>query len=112
MHQGGLIKVVRKMKIEFSTNKNTTSTLSRANIRTMAAVCHAWLVVLFATRWSFAKASSKPLTFDIVVYGATPGGVQAAVAAGREGKGVALLEPSLYIGGALTGGLGLADYGQ
>lgn len=88
------------------------ATLSRATIRTMAAVRHAWLVVLFTTRWSFAKASPKPLTFDIVVYGATPGGVQAAVAAGREGKDVALLEPSLYIGGALTGGLGLADYGQ
>ena len=65
--------------------------------------------------WLLAIApvsAALPSSFDVVVYGATPGGVQAAVAAGREGKSVALLEPSLYIGGALTGGLGQADYGQ
>lgn len=57
-------------------------------------------------------AAVSSINFDVVVYGATPGGVQAAVAAGREGKNTALLEPSLYVGGAISGGLGQADYGQ
>eukprot|EP01079_Euglenida_sp_SAG-EU17-18_P011194 gene11194-2032_t len=50
--------------------------------------------------------------FDVVVYGATPGGVATATAAGRQGAAVALLEPGLYIGGCMTGGLQLADYGM
>ena len=50
-------------------------------------------------------------SFDVLVYGATPGGVAAAVAAGREGARVGLLEPGLYVGGAMSGGLGQADYG-
>ena len=36
--------------------------------------------------------------YDVAVYGATPAGVNAAVAAAREGARVALLEPSAYIG--------------
>lgn len=49
---------------------------------------------------------------DVIVYGATPGGCAAAIAAGREGRSVVLLEPSLYIGAMMSGGLGLADYGM
>ena len=50
-------------------------------------------------------------TWDVVVHAATPGGVMAAVAAGREGRRTVLLEPGPYIGGAMAGGLGQADYG-
>jgi hypothetical protein len=59
-------------------------------------------------------------SFDVLVYGATPGGVATAVAAAREGgdstagggrRAVALLEPGHYVGGAMSGGLGLADFG-
>jgi len=49
--------------------------------------------------------------YDVVVYAATPGGVMSAVAAGREGVRVALVEPGLYIGGMCSGGLGNSDYG-
>ena len=38
--------------------------------------------------------SSHPIvSYDVLVYGATPGGVAAAVAAGREGRAVVLVEP-------------------
>lgn len=50
--------------------------------------------------------------FDIVVYGATGGGVAAAVEAGRLGKSVALIEPQGFIGGMTTGGLGATDIGS
>jgi hypothetical protein len=45
----------------------------------------------------------------VVVYGATPAGVMAAIAAAEEGASVRLLEPSGHVGGMLTGGLGATD---
>lgn len=47
---------------------------------------------------------------DVVVYGATPGGIAAAVAAAREGAAVTLIEPSTHIGGMTTGGLSDSDF--
>jgi hypothetical protein len=46
---------------------------------------------------------------DVAVYGATAGGVLAAVAAAREGGSVLLLEPGRHVGGMLTGGLSRTD---
>ncbi len=51
-------------------------------------------------------------SFDVVVYGATSGGVIAAVAAAREGLKTALLEPGLRLGGMSSGGLGKTDHGK
>ncbi len=48
-------------------------------------------------------------SFDVVVYGATAGGVMAAIAAGREGLRVALVEPGSHVGGMLSGGLSSSD---
>ena len=56
-------------------------------------------------------SNSSVFEFDVIVYGATPSGVAAAVGAAREGAKVALLEPGQYTGGCMSGGLGLADYG-
>ena len=50
-----------------------------------------------------AAALDASVSFDVLVYGATPGGVASAVAAAREGARVAIAEPSLYIGGAMSG---------
>ena len=50
--------------------------------------------------------------YDVAVYGATSGGVIAAVAAAREGLHVALIEPGRFIGGMTTGGLGHTDHGK
>jgi hypothetical protein len=49
---------------------------------------------------------------DVIVYGATPGGFCAAIAAAREGAKVALLEPTAHVGGVNTGGLSFSDSNQ
>ncbi len=48
-------------------------------------------------------------TFDVLVYGATPGGIAAALVADRKGLSVALVERSSHLGGFLTSGLGVMD---
>ena len=54
----------------------------------------------------------KTLEFDICVYGATSGGVTAAIAAAKQGRSVVLIEPSRHLGGMTSGGLGWTDYGK
>ncbi|MEI9895333.1 MAG: FAD-dependent oxidoreductase [Chthoniobacter sp.] len=49
---------------------------------------------------------------DVIVYGATPSGCCAAIAAAREGESVILLEPTDHIGGVNTGGLCFSDSNQ
>ncbi|MBM3815169.1 MAG: FAD-dependent oxidoreductase [Acidimicrobiia bacterium] len=50
--------------------------------------------------------------YDVAIYGATPAGLVAALAAVREGARVVLLEASRHIGGVVTGGLGATDKGN
>lgn len=65
-------------------------------------------IFLFAsTRAGFAQD-----TADVIVYGSTPGGFCAAIAAAREGASVILLEPTEHIGGLSTGGLSHCDSNQ
>jgi len=45
--------------------------------------------------------------FDVVVYGASAGGVAAALAAKREGATVALIAPGRFVGGLTSGGWGV-----
>ncbi len=49
---------------------------------------------------------------DVIVYGSTPSGFCAAIAAAREGASVILLEPSDHVGGMSTGGLSHCDSNQ
>jgi hypothetical protein len=49
---------------------------------------------------------------DVIVYGATPGGFCAAIAAAREGSKVVLIEPTAHVGGVNTGGLSFSDSNQ
>ena len=56
--------------------------------------------------------AAAPAAYDVVVYGATPAGVAAAVAAAREGKSVALVEPIELAGGMMSGGLSFSDSNQ
>lgn len=64
------------------------------------------------------QSSSEPAspsendTADVIVYGSTPGGFCAAIAAAREGAGVLLLEPTGHVGGVNTGGLSFSDSNQ
>ena len=49
---------------------------------------------------------------DVIVYGSTPRGFCAAIAAAREGASVILLEPTDHVGGVNTGGLCFSDSNQ
>lgn len=57
------------------------------------------------------QAAEKQIT-DVLVYGATPAGVAAAVAAAREGAKVTLVEPMNLVGGMMSSGLSFSDSNQ
>lgn len=63
-------------------------------------------LIAFGHFYFFAQAQYR---FDVVIYGATPGGIAAAIQTARMGRSVALIEPSQHIGGHITGGLASAD---
>jgi hypothetical protein len=51
-------------------------------------------------------------SFDVVIYGGTSGGVTAAIQAQKMGKSAVLIEPTQFLGGLTTGGLGATDIGN
>ncbi len=75
----------------------------------------------FTRRWTFGLAlvaflvsvptvQGEQREFDVVVYGATPAGIAAAVELGREGHTVLVAEPTRRIGGMITNGLSHPDF--
>ncbi|AMV40302.1 FAD dependent oxidoreductase [Planctomyces sp. SH-PL62] len=56
-------------------------------------------------------ARGAEATFDVVVVGATPGGIMAGVAAARAGRSAAILERGEHVGGLPANGLGATDIG-
>jgi hypothetical protein len=70
--------------------------------------------ILWAACLSIFCAPSKAAdeSADVVVVGATPAGISAAVAAARLGKDVTLIEYEDHIGGIVTNGLTNADIGK
>lgn len=69
-------------------------------------------VLLTALVCAITATSAAEKTADVVIYGATPGGFCAAIAAAREGASVILLEPTPHVGGVNTGGLCFSDSNQ
>lgn len=61
---------------------------------------------------AFTISAHAATEADVIVYGATPGGFCAAIAAAREGGSVTLLEPTDHVGGVNTGGLCFSDSNQ
>ncbi len=59
-----------------------------------------------------AIAGIAPDSAEVIVYGSSPGGFCAAIAAAREGASVLLLEPTEHLGGLNTGGLSHCDSNQ
>jgi len=59
-----------------------------------------------------ASTGTTADSYDVLVYGATSGGVCAAVAAAEAGARVALAEPGRHVGGMTSGGLGYTDLGD
>ena len=57
-------------------------------------------------------SNAEVTSADVVVYGSTPGGFCAAIAAAREDAAVILLEPTGHVGAMTTGGLCHCDSNQ
>lgn len=76
------------------------------------------LLVLLAFAINSARAatpttsSDQLIKADVIVYGGTPAGVMAAVAAGRQGNTVALIDINAHVGGVVSGGLCSSDMGD
>lgn len=64
------------------------------------------LALLFAL---FALLCGQSQAQDIVVYGATPGGIASAISAARMGREVVLVEYHDHVGGMAASGLGKSD---
>jgi hypothetical protein len=67
---------------------------------------------ILACLFLFTLSANAATEADVIVYGATPGGFCAAIAAAREGASVILLEPTAHVGGVNTGGLCFSDSNQ
>lgn len=59
-----------------------------------------------------ASLACAAAQYDAVVYGATAGGVIAAINAANEGANTLLLHPLAHVGGMVSGGLGETDKGN
>ncbi len=59
-----------------------------------------------------AQAPSAPIHREVIIYGGTPAGVMAAIAAARQGHTVALVELNAHVGGMVSGGLVATDMGD
>lgn len=70
-----------------------------------------FLLVLGCLMMSAISHAAPEKTYDLVVYGGTPGGIACSIAAAREGKSVLLLETTKHLGGLTTGGLSHTDVG-
>lgn len=68
-------------------------------------------LVIWAAGFGICNAAEAQVA-DIIVYGGTSGGVTAAIQAARMGKTAILIEPSQFLGGLTTGGLGATDIGN
>src|SRR3954454_6766111 len=65
------------------------------------------LLLFFVVAWA---CSARGQDAGVLIYGATPAGIAAALAAADDGEKVLLVEKSDRIGGMLTNGLSHADF--
>jgi hypothetical protein len=68
-------------------------------------------VLLGAALWA-GRLPAEIVETDLCVFGATSGGIAAAIQTARMGKTVVILEPGTHLGGLTTGGLGATDIGN
>ena len=67
---------------------------------------HRLLLLVLLTLAAFSRAEE----YGVLVYGATPGGIAAALAAAEDGETVLLVEPTAHVGGMMTNGLTHPDF--
>ena len=77
----------------------------------MRVVLIVWLFVLQLPAAALRTRGSKD-DYDAIVYGATPAGIQAALAIAGEGRTALLVTSEPIVGGMMTGGLGATDTGN
>ena len=70
------------------------------------------LLPLFLVAASAPAETAPPIDAEVCVYGGTPAGVMAAVAAARHGHSVALIDINNHVGGIISGGLMNTDIGD
>jgi FAD-dependent oxidoreductase family protein len=70
---------------------------------------HRLLSLLFLVSTTYAE---EPIHREVIVYGGTPAGIMAAIAAARQGHDVALVEMNAHVGGMVSGGLVATDTGD
>ncbi|MCR9116264.1 MAG: FAD-dependent oxidoreductase [bacterium] len=69
-----------------------------------------FLLVLFGGAFGALLANETGLRSDVLIYGATPSGIAAAVSAAKGKRSVILVEPTNRIGGMMTSGLSYTDF--
>ena len=74
------------------------------------------IALLIAVVLTSASCAASPritsTRYDVVIYGGTSAGVTAAIQAARSGKSVVVIEPTEWLGGLTTSGLGWVDAGN
>jgi hypothetical protein len=105
---------LRNSRIQGSSNESLNTSIYSVILKKMskAARPSTGARMIRATLLLLALPLHAATEADVLVYGATPGGFCAAVAAAREGASVLLLEPTAHIGGVNTGGLSFSDSNQ
>ena len=68
------------------------------------------LIMLLFPGGSVPAGEHSPRSADVVIYGATPAGIAAALAAAEGDRSVVLVEPTARIGGMVTHGLSHSDF--
>jgi hypothetical protein len=69
-------------------------------------------LAVFAAGVLVRGAVAATIETDVCVYGGTPAGIVAGIAAARAGAKVIVVEPTKWIGGLVTGGLTQSDIGN
>lgn len=70
------------------------------------------VLLIRMTEMKKSEGEVKQVCRDVVVYGGTSAGVVAGVKAARMGRSVVVIEPTRFLGGLTTGGLGATDSGD
>ena len=70
------------------------------------------LYSIFVLAVGATAAHGATASYDVVIYGGTSGGIAAAIQTARMGKTAVLIEPTQFLGGLTTGGLGATDIGN
>ncbi|MEN9631761.1 MAG: hypothetical protein RL077_165 [Verrucomicrobiota bacterium] len=80
--------------------------------RILLSLCLVFAASLTPRAGRAAEGTVSEVKSELIVFGGTPAGIMSAVAAGRHGTKVVLIEPSYLIGGLMSGGLHKTDIGK